>query len=243
MRTKLLTYWTGKDITIEVAELTSTARLRYTQRLEDILNHGFWMTIPDERMLGRGDGSRPTYIDYQVPMTCFTELRASLAKPHRRLYGLLGIVVNRAFVMERSGGPVHYVRNHAADGVVGNISRVLDWMKAQVEAARPGAQEMLDTLPYPLAFMKGMSNEGADDYAYIDEFEWRVIHTHQQMKAGRIIATGLQIPKYRLPVTSDDLKMVIVPDDEIRTEALRKIQAWTGGHTPPVLTIQEVEQL
>lgn len=108
MRTDFLVHWTGKDICLDSQALSDEHRARYVDRLADILGKGFWMTKPDEKIYG----NKNVYIEYSAPMTCFTEIRLSQAKLHAQRYGLLGVGVTRRFVLDRLGGPVHYVRNH-----------------------------------------------------------------------------------------------------------------------------------
>jgi hypothetical protein len=110
-RSELLTYWTGKDITTDPSKLTTEDREAYAKRLSDVLEQGFWMTVPRETLRGRS-GDQPATIRYVVPMTCFTELRISHSEHHWCRYGLIGIVVDRSFVLRRSGGPVLYMRSH-----------------------------------------------------------------------------------------------------------------------------------
>ena len=57
-------------------------------------------------------------------MTCFTEIRLSASDVHAQQYGRLGFGFSRRFVIERYGGPVHYIyggyedRDYAATGGV-----------------------------------------------------------------------------------------------------------------------------
>ena len=121
MRTDLLIHWTGHDIAKNRFLLTDAQRATYVTRLVDILTNGFWMTKPSEKIHGAKESS----IEYQAPMTCFTEVRLSGTELHTQRYGLLGIAVNRHFVLERLGGPVHYVRNHCTEAVIGNFQEIL----------------------------------------------------------------------------------------------------------------------
>jgi hypothetical protein len=106
MRSALLTHWTGKDIQTEARLLDANSRARYVTRLRDTLRSGLWMTVPSETLVGHAGASAPARIQYHTPMTCFTELRLSQSQPHHIRYGLLGLVVDRMFVLQRSGGPV-----------------------------------------------------------------------------------------------------------------------------------------
>jgi len=96
------------------------------KRLADIISKGFWMTKPPEKI----HGANGSHVEYHSPMTCFTEVRLSDTELHTQRYGLLGIAVNRHFVLERFGGPVHYVRNHCTESTIGNVQAILDPIKA-----------------------------------------------------------------------------------------------------------------
>ena len=116
MRTDFLVHWIGKDIVLDPLALTDADRSAYVDRLAGIVADGLWMTTPRERI----EGNNGAWIEYTIPMTCFTEIRLSEAQSHSRQYGLLGMGVTRQFVLDRFGGPVHYVRHHASECVIGN---------------------------------------------------------------------------------------------------------------------------
>jgi hypothetical protein len=89
-----------------------------------------------------------------------------------------------------------------------------------------------------------MSHDNQDDFAYLDELEWRIVHTDHQTKDGRIVPTGQTLPPYRIPLKPDDVQMVIVPDPVVRADAMPRLQAWAGGsRLPPVLTVDEVHHM
>lgn len=215
---------------------------RYVERLHDILTHGLWMTVPDEVLVGHAGPDHPAQIAYRTPMTCFTELRLSHSQAHRSRYGLLGIVVDRMFVLERSGGPVQYLRCHHDEPIVGNLAVVFDWLKDQIQAGTPRALDVRHALFFQVAFLKRMSNANADDFAYLDELEWRIVHTDHQTVAGRLVSTNSNRPPYRIPLKPEEVRMVIVPDERIRADVMPFLQTWAKDKLPPVLTVDEAEQ-
>ena len=102
MRSDFLVHWTGKDICKYPNELDTGKRNNYVDRLVDILTYGFWMTVPTP--VERVEGFADSWIEYKTPMTCFTEIRLSQAQEHSSRYGLLGVSVDRRFVLDRYGG-------------------------------------------------------------------------------------------------------------------------------------------
>jgi hypothetical protein len=243
MRSVLLTHWTGKDVCMDPRLLNTDLRARYLERLRSTLRERLWMTVPHERLIGHAGPKHPARIEYHTPMTCFTELRLSQSAPHWARYGLLGFVVSRMFVLERAGGPVQYLRCHLDEPLVGNLVIVFDWLNEQIKAGLPRATDVWRALFFQTGFFKAMSNENLDDFAYLDELEWRIVHTDHQTRDGRIVATGQQLPPYRIPLKPEDVQMLIVPDAHVRADAMPELQMWAGSRLPPVLTVEEVQHM
>ena len=236
MRTDLLVHWTGHDIGTDRLLLSPVLREAYVARLADILNHGFWMTKPPEKI----HGANKSWIKYEAHMTCFTEVRLSDTVFHAERYGLLGIAVNRHFVLERFGGPVHYVRNHSTESMIGNVKEILKAIKALPN------QQITKFFAVNSAFLKAMSDNNTDNFLYLNEQEWRIIQTDRQVERHNILETELDPPKYRIPLKLDDIRLVVFPDDRTRSLALGHPDL-TGlrqaGRGPPLLTIEECGQL
>ena len=247
-RPDFLVHWTGKDIGTVPSRLTVADRLKYVDYLADIVNCGFWMTRPKEKLTGASptpSGGRISF-KYEADMTCFTELRLSASRGHAKKYGLLGIAVDREFAMGRGGTPVHYVRNHGDDDVIGTFSR-LRYLIGKLEASgNPSAKEALKYANYLGIFLKGMSTPGRDDFRFIDGNEWRVVATKRQIAAGNILSTHIARPRYRLLPPAPSLKLVVFADDRLRAAALRDNRLAnlrsSGPQTPHLLTMSECEQ-
>ncbi len=236
MRPDFLVHWTGKDISLDSSSLDDALRQAYVDRLAGIVVDGFWMTTPIEYIEGyNGSG-----INYKIPMTCFTEIRLSQTQLHARRYGLLGVGVTRRFVLERLGGPVHYVRNHPTECVIGNAQELLNVLNTL------GRPDLIAYFGVNASFIKNMSDPGKDDFTYLDEQEWRIVHTHRQTHSGALVATGLSKPPYRIPVQQGDVRIIVFPDDQTRVMAHgdSRLQRWLQAPTPlkPILlTLQECE--
>lgn len=244
IRSNFLTYWTGKDIEVKVDRLDDTDRDKYLERLLSILESGIWMNINNEKLVGWSDKGPNSIIQADIPMVCFTELRLSQAQPHYLRYGLLGIVVGRQFVLTRHGGPVHYIRSHADESIIGNLVQMLDWISDQSERGTTGAKQLLENVKVPISYLKAMSTSNNDDFLYLDENEWRIVHTYNREKACLIVATNQTRPKYKIPLSPNDLKMIILPDSQFRKQISsdNRIIDWFEGRFPPLLTVAEIEE-
>jgi hypothetical protein len=234
-RSNFLVTWTGKDI--DPSGLTDSGRRRYVERLKDILAHGLWMTDPSERITGNTD----CHVKYEAAMTCFTEVRLSQARNHAARYGSLGIAVERKFVLDRFGGPVHYVRNSSSgECVIGNAQEVLSFLKVHAPKA------VQEYFAINSAFLKSMSNRDSDDFAYIDEHEWRIVHTFEMVGRGKIKTTGQARPQFRIPLEHSDIKLIVVPDSATLDLMLADsaiVDFFSKAGRPPIyLTLDECEQ-
>ena len=243
-RSRFLTYWTGKDIERNVERLDNAARKTYLDRLWNILHSGLWMTDIREEVIGWSDSGPNSTIRLNVPMTCFTELRLSQSRDHFTRYGLLGIVVDREFVLTRHGGPVHYISSHPDESIVGNFVQTLAWVQDQSNRDTTGAKELLENIKFSSCFLKAMSTTGADKFTNLDENEWRIVHTNKCQQTRLIVSTGSIRPRYRIPLSPSDLKLIVVPDVRFRDliGGEDRIKSWFEGTFPLMLTVEEVEQ-
>ncbi len=242
LRSDFLIHWTGKDIQTDYKALNDIERNEYVCRLRGTLNEGLWMTASKEEV----DGYKITPFGYAVPMTCFTEIKLSATHRHTERYGCLGFGFSRDFVIERCGLPVQYVSGED-DPIVGNFSALWDLLK------RPNVREQLSCEEFGLAmngiiinigFIKNMSEcKFPQDFKYLDEAEWRIIHTYRREKEGKLIDTGGNMPFYKIPFKPCDLKVLILPDAQTRQQALSDLDILKWFGEPPdfpiIATVEE----
>lgn len=250
IRSNLLVHWTGKDISTRQDALTPTECDQYVDRLVSILTRGFWMTRPTDRLVGGNRRSRRgSSISYSMhpAMTCFTEVRLSNAIAHARKFGLLGIAVDRRFVLDRWGSPVHYVRNSKEENLVGKFFELRYLLQQCARSGGVSTQDALDAAEHLGLFFKPMSSPNTDDFAMIDEHEWRVVWNEEQQTRGNIAPTGAVHPEFRMPVSHSDVRLIVFPDEITRRRALadrRFIRRFPAGSSnPPLLTLQETQSL
>lgn len=259
-RSRLLTYWTGKGIEKDPTCLNAETRQMYVERLWSILSEGLWMNHVDEELIGWKDELMMSYLKEKyniddtnpfsammkrIAVTCFTERRLTQSKPHNDLYGLLGIVVDRTFVLERHGAPVFYVRSHPDESIVGNLFQTYYWIEDQEKRGADYATQVLENFSVPLAFVKAMSKPSADDFEYLDENEWRIVHTYRIEERGLIVPTNQDPPKYKIPLKRTDLKMLVLPDSIVKELVAKdaRISEWFNNQLPPILTVEDFEEL
>ena len=241
-RSSLLTYWTGKHIERNPDNLNEHTRTEYLEILWSILDEGIWMNKIQEEILGWSDKGPDSIISMEVPMVCFTELRLSQSLPHRARYGLLGIVVDRQFVLKRHGAPVFYIPSHADESIVGNLFQTLDWINKQPNPKKTGADQLLQNFFVPISYLKAMSSPGSDDFQNLDENEWRIVHTDRLQQQGLFISTGKERPAYIIPLIPTDLKMIVLPDSQVRDRVIEddRFVDWFDHKFPPLLTVGKI---
>jgi hypothetical protein len=240
-RSNLLTHWTGKDICTDLGMLTEAHRKQYLARLMSVLDGGFWMTTPDEAIHGWSpDPEKIGRISYQAPRSCFTELRVTDASLHSARYGSLGFVVDRTFVLDHWGSPVMYLRNHPQESIVGNFKEVMSWIARQPETTAD-LLNIHSNLAQIAAYMKSMSNFASDDFAYLDENEWRIVHHHQLETDKKIVPTNTARPQFKVPIALSDLRFLVAPDALCRDMFLTDpgFLAWKAGANIPIITVEE----
>jgi hypothetical protein len=251
-RSDFLVHWTGRDISV-VAPLTEPARVAYVDRLFDILQFGFWMTRPTERVVGNNvrASSGAVSFEYHAEMTCFTEVRLSAATHHASQYGLVGIAVDRKFVLDRWGGPVHYVRNGPDEYVVGSFFQLrflLQFLSNNTAGdVRDAAISALRDAEYLGVFLKPMSPPTTDSFRMLDEHEWRIVAKQQQIDRGNIIVASTPPPQFRLRIPPKEVRLLVLPDaptrNKVLTDARIRPTLWDHGCYPPLLTLPECANL
>lgn len=241
----------------------------YVKRLRDTLigkdnkteNMGLWMTKVDEELY-----LEHVPFGYSWNMTCFTETRLSLAAKHVKSYGRLGFGFRRSFVMNLHGIPVHYVTG-THDDVAKHFNRQIQSLKRLSEnineikkcLTKCNVSNILedfsvmnhiigklpDSIANNLLYIKNMSEcLNPHDFKYFDENEWRVLYEGRDQKGVTPPNKNCdKVPKIQF--TSDDLKIIIFPDDNTRQKALldNQIYEWFERKIPIMATVEECSYL
>ena len=249
-RSNLLVHWTGKDIATDLAIGAAARSAAYVARLIDILTDGFWMTRPTEKALGGHVSTPPpasVSYELQAYMTCFTEERLSATGSHANAYGPVGVAVDRQFVLDRWGSPVHYVRNTPNEGIVRAFATLRNLLGSFKRSSLSGAVEAMAHANYLGTFIKGMSHPDTDDFSFIDENEWRIALGEGPLDRGLILRTNVSRPEYRIPLTPAEVRLLVLPDEETRHLLVRDPTVvrlfFHAGMHPPFLTLRECAQV
>ena len=106
------------------------------------------------------------------------------------------------------------------------------------------------------AYLKNMSECPADeDMTYLNEMEWRIVHSYPVEDSGLICETQpalsdprlLKNPPYKIPFDECDLKVLVLPDADTKNQVLNDdtIRSWFGSRNgtfryPIILTIDDL---
>jgi hypothetical protein len=176
-------------------------------------------------------------------MTSFTEIKLSLAQKHAEKYGLLGIGVDRKFVLDRMGLPVQYVRNSENESFVNNVFVVEEFLrKIRDLKLDDDAKLRLENFTLNCGFLKAMSLDENENFELLEEHEWRIIHL-KRMENDKIVKTDRGMPPFLIPLRKNDVKVIIFPDYATKKMATgnEKFQEWMNDENtlPIMLTLEE----
>lgn len=97
------------------------------------------------------------------------------------------------------------------------------------------------------AYSKPMS-DSQNPFQYLDEMEWRIVHSDRPVDEGQMIPVTVptEHAEYKIPFAADDLKLLILPDDETRGMMFdsKKIMEWFRDkkgrlRLPMISTVEE----
>ena len=241
IHTKFLVHWTGNKFHIPTDPLNDELRDKYVEALIDILENGFEMKKGKEEIFDLNGKLLETFIS----RVCFTEIKLRLARKHAQRYGLLGLGVDRDFVLKRYGNPVFYMKSGDSNVAV-NANKVLEFLKELYEKAPDKKeQDRIDgiLLEYRtlLAYFKNMNDKGSDDLTYYDELEWRITHLNRLEDEGRLSVVDKANYVYLLKLKPGDVKVLVFPDEKTKTRAFNNTRFSKLIEKPICLTIDDCE--
>jgi hypothetical protein len=254
-RSRFLVHWTGPDLEREPSKLTDKSRALYVERLASILERGLRLCSIRESVgyIHDSTGSHHGH-SWRPRLTCFTEVRLSQASFHAREYGLLGIGFAREWVVERGGGPVHYVRGRDRDVISENLGTLSAWLSALAKPHYTTDRERYDEIMAlwyrvveNLCFTKRMSRSSrVDDFERLDEHEWRIVRLHRPFASSTLF--GEDGEHGTVLIAPDDVRLLVFPDFATRSLALadgriKAILARRADGPPIMLTLDDAEHL
>jgi len=278
---RILVHWSGWDLVNHPLHPTQDQRRKLVERLLAILKEGFWLTPQTENVYGGEvnhawepgsdvyfgpdinhveeiNGKLLAKVSYN-PKTyrcCFTEIPLKTVEHHAKRYGSIGVGVDRRYLLDRWGAPVHYIRQHYSEVVVWHHARIHSVLKYLEDnpksisdpVLREAVHQARRSHDYLFQFIKPMSTLNEDDFQFLEEREWRVTWTRSMVARDRseinslifdekrkiydykrfIDKTGDPIPHYEMPVEKTDVQIIVFPDDATRDLALENLefQSW-----------------
>lgn len=248
IRSNYLVHWTGKDINLDYTILTDEDNNKYVNRLKSIMETGIWLNEISQEVYG----GHPTITDensgscqeYRVAASCFTEIRLSKAFDHAREYGLLGVAVDRSFVLHRYGAPVWYVRGNEHERIAATHLNLRHYIHTKTKRGND-RDIAIQNINYLGVFLKPMSKEDRDDFTYLEENEWRIVFREELLENNLIH----KLPdssrcKYCIHLEKNDVKLIVVPNDKVR--GLIVCDKWLKdilGRNIPILTIEDCKNM
>ena len=167
LHTKFLVHWMGKDFEKNPNNLNDEKKEKYVERLKDIIENGFYMNLGYNRIWD----NRNEWIKIDISRVCFSKIKISLAHKHAKRYGLLGIGVDRSFVLERYGNPVCYQYNGELNCITDNLRNVRDYLDKSAKE-----EDLLKNLEIVLVYCKNINEKDEEDFIYYDALEWHIVH-------------------------------------------------------------------
>jgi hypothetical protein len=233
IHTKFLIHWAGKKFHMPTDPLNDELRDKYVETLINIFENGFEMGRGKEEIVDLDGKLLETF----VSRVCFTEIKLSLARKHAERYGLLGIGVDRDFVLKRYGNPVFYMKSGDSNVAV-NANKVLDFLKKLKHEKKDTILLEYRTL---LAYFKNMNDKDSDDLTYYDELEWRITHLNRLEDEGRLSVVDEANYVYLLKLKPADVKVLVFPDERTKRQAFNNTRFSKLIEKPICLTIDDCE--
>ncbi|MFA5404768.1 MAG: abortive infection system antitoxin AbiGi family protein [Ignavibacteria bacterium] len=193
--------------------LSSDSLFYFTSKIEyliDILRNGFqarynYETIPNINL------------PLAIPMKCFCDIPLGLSKKHISTYGDFGIGISKEFAMKNGITPLIYVHKDS-DTLVKYINEILN------STDNDNSESII---AYFKKYEEYETKNKKIKIRYYDEREWRYIPPDVDVEPlnkiksedGRknfVTKLNEKLPKdkYRLKLDSDDIRYIIVRDDD-----------------------------
>ncbi len=230
-RSELLVHWTGHDL------VTSDS---FIERLQSLYRHGLFYASPSVDVL-RGVGPRDRELP-RLPSICFTEMRLRHAHRFSEMYGRLGIVFYRTYLMKHGGAnPVFYLQSDN-NGIVNTIVTRL----SQRVATSPGSRMIHRDfdLQFVLSFCKPMSDPGVASLAYFEEYEWRMVVNPKWKTDGselppEYVSCNDSPSSRAFRFRYDQVQAIVFPDHETRVKAIEDsiLKSHFKSHIPQMIEL------
>lgn len=146
--------------------------------------------------------------------------------------------ISKMLLILQSLGAVKYLRPDFRQ-------HVLDRLAMCARGKRNVFEDLMNSIANNLLFVKYMSdNELKPDYKYLNESEWRILltPTHEKFFDRNRASWKYKkksMPDAKIPFKQEELKVLILPDDDVRGKALSEqdIKEWLSSNpmTMPII--------
>lgn len=225
---------------IESGSLYPSTLFHFTKEKEalfGILASNFKISYAKETIVGRSQ----TKV-FHVPMVSFCDLRLSEVATHMKRYGKYGIGMSKQWAVSKGLNPVAYWSSQAR--LIDNIQKKLEADYADIFGEVDTVKTIHKTRNYGnlidvFRFVKNYegrlvraSGKVIDPYRFADEREWRYVPEDKD-QFPPFLSEGANKRDYnnqiceRLEFVPDDIRYIIVSDEEERLEMIEHIKVGT----------------
>lgn len=205
-----------------LSDLNDKERENYVERLKDVIEHGFYMNKGKKEIWDHKKGK----FSMSATRICFTEIKLSLARKHAERYGLLGIGVDRNFVLERYGNPVFYQYNGKFNCIAEQLRLLGNYLKSRDKEEKRNGDSWLKKLEVILAYCKNMNDQNKENLVYYDELEWRIVSLNILEIEKKTKRDEKDNSVFRVILKLEDIRVIVFPDKETRDIALSDEFIW-----------------
>jgi len=188
-----------------------------------------------------------------VPMVSFCDIPLSQIKDHITSYGCYGIGLTKEWAIRNHLNPVLYIEGNSylAKSYEKALSHISD-IETDNDDTKNAYFQLIDIVRYTKNYQGDLIRKGitTKNYRFSDEREWRYIpdldencsafYTDAEFNDKDTRSSAKEsISKMRLEFEPNDIKYIIIKDENEITGIINHLRTWAG----PKFTMQDVERL
>lgn len=208
--------------------------------LRSILEETFKVSYARERIEGKS-----SVREFGVPMISFCDLKLSELKVHMGKYGRYGIGLKKEWANKHGLNPVLYVSKHceftdnfnaALNGIYRHLNKLTDG--DHFKGLSSDYMKIFDAYRYLKNYEGTLKRSGEEisDFRFADEREWRFVPSIDRSDIQPFVAISnirtkkqkneynMKVDSIRLPFSPNDIKYLIVENDDEITELISHLR-------------------